>query len=307
MATAVWRGHISFGLVSIPVCLYRAARSERVNLRELYAVRREPENPAPRIVRESDTLQNRREAPVEIAHEEPPEFVAPVRRVSVREGSAEPLERSAITKGYEVEKGRYVTIDPEELRSLVPKTATEMEIVEFVHIVEVDPVYFEASYYVSPDEAGQQAYALLFESMRQTGLVGLARFAMHRREHIVILRPGRSGIVSHTMFFESEVRAEQEYKADPSLVNPKNLELAKMLTESLAAKFDPTKYRDSYREKLEALIASKSQTDQTAATAAAPASNPRVADITEALRRSLAAAKKPVAAQPGAKKSRRRA
>jgi DNA end-binding protein Ku len=301
MATSVWRGHISFGLVSIPVRLFRAARSERVNLRELYRIPREAPAPAPQS---TSRLQLQQPDP----HEEPEEVIVPVRRVPVQESTGETIEKTAITKGFEVEKNRFVTLDAEELRELVPKTATEMEILEFVHLAEVDPVYFETSYYVRPEEAGQQAYALLFEAMRQSGLVGVARFAMHRREHVVILRPGRRGIISHTMFYEAEVRADQEYAADPSLVNPKNLELAKILTESLAAKFDPSKYHDTYRERLQALIDAKAQAGQTApAAASAPLPAAKVADIAEALRNSLKALKKPAAPQPISKKSKRRA
>jgi DNA end-binding protein Ku len=169
-----------------------------------------------------------------------------------------------------------------------------MEILEFVRLAEVDPVYFEASYYAHPEEPGEQAYALLYEAMRQTGLVGLARLAMHRREHIVILRPGRSGILAHTMYFEGEVRSDQEYRADTASLNPRNLQLAKMLTESLAARFEPAKYRDTYREKLEALIAAKRR-GEPAAVAPSPEPARRVVDITDALRKSIAATKKPAA------------
>jgi DNA end-binding protein Ku len=302
MASTVWRGYISFGLISIPVRLFRAARAERVSLRKLHrAEELPPETPARREIEEDDrpaqltrkTVNNDRSS-----YTEP--VLAPVQQVSVRQGSDEVLPGSTIVKGFEYEKGRYVAIDPEELKSIAPKTATAMQIEEFVKLAEVDPVYFETSYYVAPEEAGRKAYSLLYQSLQTTGLVAVAQFAMHSREHVVIVRPGGKGLIAHTMFFESEIRAEQEYAADAKSVTPKELELAQTLIHSLVAPFQAEKYRDTYREKLEALIAAK--------VAGQPVSPPEksyraaaVVDITEALQKSLAALRKPAASeeQPG--------
>ena len=299
MAATVWRGHISFGLISIPVRLFRAARPERVNLRRIYRA----DLPTEALERPSDTAdQEEDEEPQQFRpsgesrvsrQEEPsaPQF-APVQQSPVRAGTAQALPAAAVQRGYEYEKNRFVVVDPEELKNITPKTATEMEILEFVRLSEIDPVYFEASYYVRPEEAGTKPYALLYRALQTTQLVAVARFAMRNREHIVILRPGKRGIISHTMYFASEVRANEEYQADISGLSTKEVELANRLVESLAAPFEPEKYRDTYREQLEALIAAKVQ-GKPASGQAKPTRTAQVVDITEALQRSLAAVKKP--------------
>ena len=300
MASTVWRGFITFGLVSIPVRLFRAARAERVSLRRLYRAE----------VRESGAASFPPEREDEEAIIEPnqdssagnrgfsppvPELeLPPVNQVSTRKGSGEVLEAQSLVKGYEYEKGRYVALEPEDLKSIAPKTATEMQIEEFVNLAEVDPVYFETSYYVAPETAGQRAYALLYRSLQLSGLVAVAQFAMHSREHVVIVRPGSKGLIAHTMFFSSEVRADQEYAAETESVSQKELDLAQNLIGSLAAIFEPGKYRDSYREKLEAIIAQK-VAGQPVANVEKPARSRAVVDIAEALQKSLAALKKPAA------------
>jgi DNA end-binding protein Ku len=291
------------------VRLFRAARPERVSFRRLY--RDEPQGDSGQPRRGSMTagsgsrLENlsssaQRPEPeragakvfgrVEKASEQEP-ILAPVQQVSVRKGTDEVLPQRSVVKGYEYEKDRFVVVDPEELKSITPKTATEMEIQEFVQLADIDPVYFETSYYVRPDEAGEKAYALLYRSMQLTGLVAIAKFAMHNREHVVALRPGKKGIISHTMYFTSEVRAEEEYHADTNMVTPKELDLAQTLIHSLAAPFEPEKYRDTYREKLESILASKVQ-GKPFPKLEQP-KQAEVVDIAEALRKSLANLKKP--------------
>jgi DNA end-binding protein Ku len=308
MAASVWKGHISFGLITIPVRLLRAARSERVPLRELYPVsgsagaENEPvdqEDESPRSTSATPARGPVRIAPKGAKPEPaPPQqepVYEPVRRVATGQSSDAPAPASSITKGYEYEQGRYVTLAREELRAIVPPTSSDMEIAEFVRLAEVDPVYFEASYYVKPEEAGRKPYALLFEAMREAGFAAVAQFAMHRRDRVAILRPGPSGLMAHTMYFASEVRSDQEVRADTSLVTPKEITLAKSLVSALAGPFEPAKYRDQYRERLETLIRSKIEGKETVSVAAsAPHAKPAV-DIMEALRQSLAAVKKPVA------------
>jgi len=189
MATSVWKGHITFGLISIPIRLLRAARSERVPLRELYRVasRAAPDQgKAPIRIEQAAPFKG----PVRIDRKpgepDPTRLVAPifepVRRISIGQASDEPRPPGELTKGYEYERGRYVTVDPEELRSITPETSGDMEITEFVRLAEIDPVYFEAAYYVKPDEVGRKPYALLYEAMREAGFAAVAQFAMHRRE-----------------------------------------------------------------------------------------------------------------------------
>ncbi len=215
-----------------------------------------------------------------------------------------PIPRSDLVRGFEYAKGQYAVIDAEDIRKITPKTATEMQIVEFVRFAEIDPLYLETSYYMSPEEAGQKAYALLFEGMRESGFVALAQVAMHRREHVMIIRPGKSGIVTHTMYYRDEVRTNLEYRTEPSLVTPKELGLARMLIDTLAAPFDPEKFKDTYRERLRQLIDAKVQGRELAPEATGQAAS-KVVDIMEALQKSLAAAKaqKPAEPEHAARKS----
>jgi DNA end-binding protein Ku len=319
----VWKGHLTFGLVSIPIKLYRAARAEKVSFRHVYRSapaspqRAEPEpepawEPPPR--RSSSVAPPLDKAaklvPMRPAAAPPPavqptrpiappiETVERVRQaVLPQDEDAAPLQRSEIMKGYEYEKGRYVLFDQQELRNLTPETSREMVILEFTKLAEIDPIYYESSYYAAPDRGGERTYALLLEALRQTGYVGIAEVAMQRREHIVAIRPGRTGILIHTLYYPSEIHAEDEYRADASAVSPRELELARMLIERLAAPFDPTRFRDKYKERVEELITAKIEGREIARTETAPATPP-VTDIMAALERSLAAtAKKPATAE----------
>ena len=312
MASTIWRGFITFGVMSIPVRLFRAARPERVSLRRL---RREA--PSTKFEEESDeetdvrpsftpslsataaanqsglTLVSK-SAPPNLA---PPPVLTPVNQASISQDSEEVIPASAVVKGFEYEKDRFVALDTEELKSAAAQTSTEMQIEEFVKLADIDPVYFETSYYVSPEAAGEKAYALLYRSMQLTGLVAIAQFAMHGREHVVVLRSGKSGMLAHTMFFSNEVRSSEEHRADTSAVSEKELRLAQTLVNSLAGPFEPEKYRDTYRERLEALIAAKVEGQGAAPAAAKTQGRPRVVDLTEALNQSLANLKKPAASE----------
>lgn len=258
MASTVWKGHLTFGLVSLPVRLYSAARSESVSFNQLHRT------------------DNSR-----------------VKQILYCQAEDRPIERSEIVKGYEYERGRYVVIDEEDIRKVAPKTAKVMEILEFVKTADVDPLYFESSYYMAPDEAGEKPYALLFDALKRTGYVGVAKITMHNREHIVILRPGMRGILLHTMYYSHEIRAVEEFRTDVSLVKDKEIALATGLIEALAADFEPEKYRDTYRDNLLAMIeAKKSGQEVVEAVAPEPA---KVVDILEALKRSLDMVRKPAA------------
>jgi DNA end-binding protein Ku len=168
-----------------------------------------------------------------------------------------------------------------------------MEILEFVKSEQVDPIYLETSYYLAPDEAGEKPYALLFEALKKTGRVGVAKVAMHNREHIVILRPGDNGVLMHTMYFSHEIRKVDEFRTDTSLVKDKELALATSLLEALAADFEPEKYTDEYRDNLLRMIEAKKAGEEIIATP--EPQQAKVVDIMEALKASLAAAKKPAA------------
>ena len=258
MASTVWKGHLTFGLVSLPVKLFSAARSETVSFNQLHA---------------ADHSR--------------------VKQVLFCQAEDKPVARNELVKGYEYEKDKYVVISDEDVKKAAPPSSRTMEILEFVKADTVDPVYYESSYYMAPDEAGEKPYALLFEALRRSGFVGIAKIAMHNREHIVILRPGRKGILLHTMYYEDEVRKVEEFRTDTTIVKDKELELATTLVTSLAAEFEPGKYKDSYRENLLAMIEAKVQGRQVVEAPTAQHLAP-VVDIMEALKASLQMGKKPV-------------
>jgi DNA end-binding protein Ku len=304
MASTIWRGYVTFALISIPVRLFRAARAEKVTFRRLHRedtiqASRGIAGSEPDIPPDSAQPSERRLKLVSRNAEpenRPSAALTPVQQASVRQGSDEVLPAESVVKGYEYEKNRFVEIDPEELKAAAAQTSSEMQIQEFVKLADIDPVYFETSYYMMPEPAGEKAYALLYRSMQATGLVAIAQFAMHNREHVVVLRPGKRGVLAHTMFFATEVRSADEHRADTSAVTDKELDLARTLIDSLAGPFEPEKYRDTYRERLEALIAAKVQ-GQTTSPVEVAKDKTRVADLSEALRQSLATLKKPAGSE----------
>ncbi len=315
MPAAVWKGHLTFGLISIPIRLVRAARAERVNLRELARAQGAPlpRKPASVIelpVQEEEEEESRgTQAPHPALRAANVETVTPVRHAAVTGGSGQPVPNAEIVKGYEYQPEQWVLLDREEIRQIAPKTSQEMQITEFVRLGDIDPIYFEASYFAVPERTGEKAYAILFAALRDSGFAALAEVAMHRREHVVVIRPSEHGLAAHTMFFVDEVRRDLEYHADPRLVSARELQLARTLVESMASPFEPGKYRDKYREKLEALIAAKLQGRQTAVEAPAGKPAAPVIDILDALEKSLELARKPPAhakREPAARKKAQR-
>jgi DNA end-binding protein Ku len=256
MASSVWKGHLTFGLVSFPVRLFSAARAVTVSFNQLHAT------------------DNSR-----------------IKQMIYCQAEDKPIQRTEIVKGYEYEKDHYVVVDDEDIKKVAPKTAKVMEIQEFVKADDVDPVYLESSYYMAPDEGGEKPYALLFQAMRESHYYAVAKIAMHNREHVVILRPGNKGILLHTMYYVDEIRQVDEFRTNTELVKPKELELAKHLIDSLAENFEPAKYHDTYRDNLMKMIEAKIEGKKVVETPAAHVAP--VIDIMEALKKSLAEKKKP--------------
>ena len=220
---ASWKGFLTFGMISIPIELSPAARSERISFNQLHSV-----------------CHSRLKQPLYCPTCE--KFV----------------ERSEIEKGYEYEKDQYLLFKQEELDEIEPDSAQAMEILSFVKAAEIDPVYFDASYYAKPAEAGVRAYNLLLDAMRKTGYAGIAKVTMHNRENIVIIRARDNGMTLHTMFYNNEIRAAAEASApDKADVKEAESKLAMQLIESLAAPFDPSQYSDAYQAELEKLIEAK--------------------------------------------------
>jgi DNA end-binding protein Ku len=266
MATSVWKGHLTFGLVSLPIRLFTAARSESLSFNQLHK------------------HDNSR-----------------IKQVLYCQSEDKPIPRDEIVKGYEYEKGKYVVIADEDIRKVAPKTAKVMEIQEFVKSEDVDPVYLESSYYMAPDEGGEKPYALLFEALKETKYYAIAKIAMHNREHVVVVRPGERGMVLHTMYYADEVRRTEEFRTDTSKVSEKEMALARMLVEALKAEFEPEKYHDTYRTNLQEMIQAKVDGHKVVETPEqhiAP-----VIDIMEALKKSLEARKPPRTATASASSS----
>jgi DNA end-binding protein Ku len=267
MATTVWKGHLTFGLISIPVRLFAAARGERVSFNQLHSV-----------------CNSRLKQPL----------FCPVCNRQV--------ERSEVVKGYEYDKDQYVLLSEEELDKIEPPSAHVMEILQFVKLDELDPIYLDSSYYITPEEAGLKAYTLLMKAMQETGYGAIAKLTMHQREHIVIIRPGAKTLSLHTMFYSNEVRNADALPIDKVEVKEQEKKLAEQLIQSLAAPFEPEKYRDEYSDNVRALIGAKLQGQQV--TQAPQPHLAPVIDLMDALKKSLAEKRAPAsakapAAQPG--------
>jgi DNA end-binding protein Ku len=220
---ASWKGFLTFGMISIPIELSPAARTERISFNQLHSV-----------------CHTRLKQPL---------FCPTCDKF---------VERSEVQKGYEYEKDQYLLFDQKEIDEIEPESAETMEILSFVKAAEIDPVYFDSSYYAKPAEAGVRAYNLLLDAMRKTGYAGIAKVTMHNRENIVIIRARENGLTLHTMFYNNEIRAAAE-AATPNKAEVKEQEskLAMQLIESLAAPFDPSQYSDTYQQELEKLIEAK--------------------------------------------------
>ena len=305
MANSVWRGQLTFGLVSFPVRLHIAARRERVRMHYLKPSPKpepgdfEPETTQP----EPDHPPRMREDRPGATPSDSEPTVTPVTRIRqeyLAETDQRPVSRQELLRGYEVAPDRYVTFSHEELRKLRPATSADMQILRSVRLAEIDPLYFETSYYVVPDKGGERAYALLFAALQKTEYVAIAKVAMHGREHIMVIRPDHNGLLAHTMFYYDEIRSANEYQTDASQVSPKELELATKFVEAIAAPFAPEEFQDTYRTQVQNLISSKVDRRQVAASAsataqAAPAAP--VVNILDALKKSLENTKKPSKAE----------
>lgn len=251
MASTIWKGYVTFGLISIPVRLFAAARTERVSGHMLH------KDCGTRIKQQLYCPHCERT-----------------------------VERSEIIKGYEVDKNSYVEIDDEEIKKIAPASTDTMEIQQFVKINDVDPIYFDASYYAVPEDPGRKAYELLFETMQKTEYAAIAKIGMHQREYVVVIRPRENGLTMHTIFYPNEVRAVPEYGHPRDVqIKPQEIALAEQLVESLAGPFEPEKYEDEYQKRLTQLIEAKGEGRQVSAThhqKLAP-----VIDLMSALQKSL--------------------
>lgn len=252
MAASVWKGFISFGLVSIPVRLYAAARTQRINLHQLHSV-----------------CNTRLRQPL---------YCPTCKRM---------VERSEVVKGFKDEDGKYVLIEPEDIKKITPPSARNMDILGFAKASQIDPIYFDASYFLTPENEGKKAYELLLKSLEKAHRVGIAKLAMHQREYTVFIRPYDNGLTLHTMYFANEVREVPGYgQTDDVKLSGQELKLAEQLVETLSVDFDIKNYHDEFQDRLKALIEARRRGHEIAA-APQPKRAP-VIDIMAALKKSLA-------------------
>ncbi|HEX9343883.1 MAG TPA: Ku protein [Actinomycetota bacterium] len=265
----IWKGAISFGLVTIPIRVFGATEEKSLRFHQLHA---------------TDGGRIR------------------YKRVCATDG--EEVDYGEIVKGYEYEKDHYVTLTDEELDALPVPTARAIEIERFVDADQIDPIYFQKSYYLVPEPAGLKAYQLLREAMADDDKVALAKVAFRDREHLATLRLRDNVFVLETMYWPDEIRAPKFEELDERVeVRPQEVRMARSLIESLSDDFKPEEFSDAYRAALEDLIAKKIQGEEvTHAPEAEPA---KVVDLMEALRASVEAAKsgKPAAGEPAGKPS----
>jgi len=314
MAATLWKGHLSFGLVSIPIKLVRAARAEKIHMHNLHRATGSrvkqvfvPEAPEPEPQVTEPEPAPKRSTVVPFARENARQPEAAFTNFPTPAPPAPTgVPKQDLVRAFEYEKDKYVAFEPEELQSIAPRNSTTMEILEFVKFEEVDPVYLETSYYVVPDKGGEKPYALLFEALRKTGNSALAEVVMYRRDQTILIRAASHGLIAHTLYHNDEVRRSEEFHVDSALVKPAEVDLAIKLVGALAAEFDPTKFKDKYRERLQEAISQKVSTGAVTQSTAAERTAP-VVDIMAALKASLSQTKKPAARETGptpAKKKR---
>lgn len=254
----MWKGTISFGLVNIPVKMHAATENKDVKLRQLH---------------------NECQTPIKY------EKVCPVCERKV--------EEEEIVKAYEYTKNKFVMLDQEDLASLQKEqTDKAVEIIDFVQLEEIDPIYFEKTYYLSPNEGGAKAYSLLREALSETGKIGVAKMMIRSKEQLAVIRIYKQTLVVETIHYPDEVRAVQDVPNVPekSEVVKKELDTAKLLIDQLTTTFDPEKYTDAYRTALlEIIEEKKSKTTEVVTGKEAPTN---VTNLMDALQASLERAKK---------------
>jgi len=256
---AIWSGSVSFGLVNVPVKLVTATSPKDIRFNQLHDA-------------DGGRIQQKRVCSVD----------------------GEEVDFNHIVKGYDLGGGRYVIVDPEELRALDPEASRTIDIEEFVDLADIDPIYFERTYYLVPDTRAEKAYALLVEAMARTGKVALGRFVLRTKQYLAVLRAKEGALALSTMLYADEVVGVDNLEvpsADAVQPSERELAMAEQLVQSLATEFDPAKYQDDYRERVLDLINRKAEGEEIAVPPETPAAAP-VVDLMAALEASLAEARK---------------
>jgi DNA end-binding protein Ku len=273
MAHAIWSGAISFGLVTIPVKLFTAVRSDDLRFNFLHKA-------------DDGRIFNERHCTV----------------------CGEKVEYADLVRGYEYEKGQYVTLSDDDFKSVRPEATQSVEILEFVELDQINPMYFDTPYYLEPEKKGRHAYALLRESLRDANKVGIARVVIRSREHLAALKPNGEALVLELMHFADELVAQSDFDF-PELkekVAPAELKVAKMLIDTMSVEaFEPEKFTDEYKEAVMAMIDARVAGEHVTVTETKRPAATNVVNLMDVLQRSLeqskrggAAAAKPKAAAP---------
>lgn len=260
MARAIWTGSVSFGLLNVPVRLYSAVARRNIALRE---------------IRESDNAR--------IKH----------RRVA--EGTDEEVPYEEIVKAFEITPGNYVPLTKDEMSALAPEKTRAIDVLDFVDIEEIDPMYFDSPYYLGPAEGAEKAYSLLAAAMEASGKAAIARFVFRNKEHLAAIRAANGVLTLTTMRFADEVVPPSELDDVLPQKKPKvakrEQEMAEQLIDSLSTRFDPSGYRDEYREQLLGLIERKAEGKEIVTPEAEAPTATRAPDLMAALEESIAAVK----------------
>jgi DNA end-binding protein Ku len=252
MAASVWKGALSFGLLTIPIRLYAAAHSQRTELHHLH-----------------EKCHTRLKQPL---------FCPTCNRF---------VDRKEVVKGYEYEKGQYVVVTAEDIKTITPKSGKTMDILAFVEAIKIDPIYLDSSYLALPGKRSEKAYQVLLKALEDTNRVGIARFTMHQREYTVFIRPRNHGLTIHTMYYQNEIREVDGYGKQPKgmQIKPQEIKLAEQLIETLSEDFQPQQYHDTFQDQLRALVDAKRRGKTIAEHA--PPQRARVIDMMDALKKSL--------------------
>jgi DNA end-binding protein Ku len=268
MPRAMWKGAISFGLVTIPVAVYPATEEKTLRFNQLHD-----------------------------------EDGGRIRQKRVCEKDGEEVTYEHIVKGYEVEKDRYVVLTDDDFEAVPVASSRAIDIVQFVEFDEIDPVLFKKSYYLIPEETGAKAYALLREAMKEDERVGIAKVSFRDKEHLAALRFKDDAFVLETMYWPDEIREADFSGVDVNAeVRDQELAMARQLIDSLTSDWAPEQYSDAYREALLSIVEAKLNGQEIEVVEAEPAA--KVVDLMEALKASVASAKKGAdgGAKPAAKK-----
>lgn len=247
----VWKGFVSFGLVNIPIRLHAATENKDIKLRTLHK-----------------------------------ECNAPIQYEKVCSNCNQPVSPENIVRAYEYAKDKFVVLDDDELEQLKKEQEDKsVDIIDFVKLEEIDPIYFEKSYYLSPSEGGAKAYSLLRQALENSGKIGVAKITIRNKENLAVIRTHKNVLVMETIFFPDEIRATEDIPSIPleQKLTKKELDIAEKLIEQLSIPFEPDKYQDEYRLALYDLIQSKMEKEK----AVSPNEKSNVVDLMEALKKSI--------------------